>query len=726
MKSLIILIVLSLCFFSAFASGQASPIIQANVDFDSDSQLNQLLIRDLDITGRGSDYLEVFASAKQIEGLRSDGFTVKVIHDDVVAFYQSRLADKPMGAYKTLQEINNYIDTLIAQNPSIISDKISIGTSIEGRDIWAFKISDNPNLTESEPEILYTSCIHAREVITPEVLFHFIEYLVSNYGSDTGVTKIVDNNQLWFVLVVNPDGYYHNEVTNPDGIGMWRKNRRVNTDGSVGVDLNRNYDYFWSYDAYGSSNTPYSSTYRGTSPFSEPETQAMRDFSVAHDFAGAVYFHSKGNLFMYSWEYANAYTEDNALYEAFADTVNSLNGYTTGTTATTLYTVNGGAVDWHYGESVCKHKTITFINEVGTQSDGFWPPPERIPVLVAENLPTCLLIARNAEAFLKARGPETTVVSVPDTVDSEIYTVSWNPVDDPINPVTAYELIERSGHHVGADPVMDPLASFDDYKNQFFTINAANYSSPPYSFYSGAVNERYNFFQTLLPYVVLPGDTLTFNTYFDIESNFDYAYVEISTDGVVFVPIAGNITTDENPNGKNRGNGITGMSYLEEWTTASFDLSSYVGQTVYFKFSYYTDQAEVGQGIFIDDIYPVRLYDSTTLYYPLTETSMVFTDKPLGDYHYFVRAQDAEGEWGDFSAADSTVVMVIYICGDANDDADVNVGDAVFLINYAFKGGPAPDPLEAGDANCDDNTNLGDAVYIINYAFKGGPAPCCP
>ena len=74
-------------------------------------------------------------------------------------------------------------------------------------------------------------------------------------------------------------------------------------------------------------------------------------------------------------------------------------------------------------------------------------------------------------------------------------------------------------------------------------------------------------------------------------------------------------------------------------------------------------------------------------------------------------------------------ISVFHICGDANGDAGVNVGDAVFLINYVFKGGPAPNPLCAGDANGDDEVNVGDAVYLINYVFKGGPGPvepCCP
>ena len=70
--------------------------------------------------------------------------------------------------------------------------------------------------------------------------------------------------------------------------------------------------------------------------------------------------------------------------------------------------------------------------------------------------------------------------------------------------------------------------------------------------------------------------------------------------------------------------------------------------------------------------------------------------------------------------------VLIYLCGNANGDNSLNVGDAVFLISYVFKSGPAPDPLVAGDANCDGEVNVGDAVYLINYIFREGPGPCCP
>ncbi len=66
-----------------------------------------------------------------------------------------------------------------------------------------------------------------------------------------------------------------------------------------------------------------------------------------------------------------------------------------------------------------------------------------------------------------------------------------------------------------------------------------------------------------------------------------------------------------------------------------------------------------------------------------------------------------------------------YVCGEANGDGSIDIADAVYLINYIFKSGPAPNPLDAGDANCDASIDVGDAVHLINYIFKSGPEPCC-
>jgi sugar lactone lactonase YvrE len=98
------------------------------------------------------------------------------------------------------------------------------------------------------------------------------------------------------------------------------------------------------------------------------------------------------------------------------------------------------------------------------------------------------------------------------------------------------------------------------------------------------------------------------------------------------------------------------------------------------------------------------------------------------DYFWRARAYDAF-EYGGWSKVATFYVLAPYFCGDANGDDEVNVGDAVFLINYIFKAGPPPDPVCVGDANGDGDVNVGDAVYLIAYVFKGGPPPvenCCP
>jgi len=66
-----------------------------------------------------------------------------------------------------------------------------------------------------------------------------------------------------------------------------------------------------------------------------------------------------------------------------------------------------------------------------------------------------------------------------------------------------------------------------------------------------------------------------------------------------------------------------------------------------------------------------------------------------------------------------------YICGDPNGDGQANVGDAVYIISYVFRGGPSPNPLAAGDANGDGICNIGDVVYLVNYIFRGGVPPVC-
>jgi len=77
-----------------------------------------------------------------------------------------------------------------------------------------------------------------------------------------------------------------------------------------------------------------------------------------------------------------------------------------------------------------------------------------------------------------------------------------------------------------------------------------------------------------------------------------------------------------------------------------------------------------------------------------------------------------------FHADTQTVIVCTYICGDANRDQQIDLGDVLHLVNYLYKGGSEPLPTEAGDCNRDEKVDLGDILYLINYLYKGGPAPC--
>jgi hypothetical protein len=169
---------------------------------------------------------------------------------------------------------------------------------------------------------------------------------------------------------------------------MWRKNRRDNGNGKFGVDLNRNYGFSWGLDNIGSSGNPNSDTYRGDAQFSEPETQNMRDFCLAHDFKIALNYHTYGDLLIYPWGYDySIFTPDSAGFVEFAMEMTNDNQYVYGTGDQTVgYIVNGDSDDWMYGEQITKSKIFSMTPEAGPHDFGFWPPANDIEDLCRENI----------------------------------------------------------------------------------------------------------------------------------------------------------------------------------------------------------------------------------------------------------------------------------------------------------------------------------------------------
>ena len=193
--------------------------------------------------------------------------------------------------------------------------------------------------------MLYSSNQHAREWITSESNRRLVHLFVDNYTNPTDatpaastsgdvkgeaddltkgdLTKIVNANELWFVVVANPDGY---DFTFTEGNRLWRKNLRDNNkDGEItqldGVDPNRNYPTKWGYDNEGSSDDPASETFRGTAPKSEPETQAMDGLMKRVGFEFQINYHSAAELLLYpiGWQ-QTTYTADDPIYRALSGT----------------------------------------------------------------------------------------------------------------------------------------------------------------------------------------------------------------------------------------------------------------------------------------------------------------------------------------------------------------------------------------------------------------------
>lgn len=685
----------------------------------------------------GNGFFTVMVSADELDDLRKEGYSLDVVESDWYSSYAAK-SSMTMGGFLTWNEAvglpNSKIDSFHTAYPLITTAKFSIGDSYEGNPMWAIKVSDNPDIDENEPEILFTAIHHAREPISMEIVLHTIRTLLFNYGTDSRITQLVNEREIYFVPFVNPDGYMYNELIAPTGGGMWRKNRRINSPGVYGVDPNRNYGDHWGFDNNGSSGNPSNDTYRGTAAFSEPEIVNIRDFVDARNFVIAVNYHSYSNLFLWTPGWADFYTADEALFQAIGDTVTSFNNYAP-QPGWALYNTNGDSDDWYYFQ----RGIYAFTPEVGSSSDGFWPNPSRIPALISENVPGNLILIDLAYQPERAYPPSLATWLAPGTVNAPNYTLEWTDAGG-LNAAVSYELTELIGPAV----ITDLTDNEDNFDPDGFSLSPARAYSGTESFWGGSTHNRRARLPAANYYTPTANDTLRARVFYNVELNFDYAYAEVSSDfGQSWATLPGNITTNTNPNGTNRGNGITGNSggvFVE----AKFSLNAYAGQPVLIRFSYETDGGVLGEGFYVDNIHPVRTYSSEVVLAPsLPDTSFDVTGKLPGEYHYVLRSTDAHAQQGQRTPPH--VVTVDYATcdcpchADPACDAAINIQDVVLTVGVAFRGDNAivdgtctHDPAGRTDVDCSGSTSVIDVVRVVGVAFRGeNPAanfcdPCAP
>lgn len=262
--------------------------------------------------------------------------------------------------YQNLSSINTKLDEFLTSYPSLVSD-FSIGTSYEGRDIRAIKISGTGGTKSTKPAVFLYSMLHSREWVTPMATMYASEQLLSQYGSDSEITEMLDDVEFYIVPVVNPDGYEYSwvEVNGPFGSvsypnRQWRKNRRDNGDGTFGVDLNRNWGVGWG--GNGSSGNTSSDIYRGEYAFSEPETAALRDFYYNNpNIVSNIDLHSYSQLILGPYGYS--FTEEPAdaailsqLGAKMSQSIYDVHGEIyVSQPAHDLYQASGISSDWAYG-----------------------------------------------------------------------------------------------------------------------------------------------------------------------------------------------------------------------------------------------------------------------------------------------------------------------------------------------------------------------------------------
>ncbi len=347
-------------------------------------------------SGKIGGWMEFIAGTPDLQQLAARGIGYTILVDDLQREDIKHLHRGPMnalgfgygsmGGYYTYSEVLQQLDSMLQLYPNLITARAPVAQTVEHRYLWMVKISNNANTEDpSKPEVLFTALHHAREPEGMMTVIYYMWWLLQNYGTDPDATYLLNNRQIWFLPVFNPDGYVYNQTTNPSGGGYWRKNRKDNGDGTYGVDLNRNYGNYdmWNSSYGGSDENTSSDVYRGAGPFSEWETSGIMYFLMSHNIKTCLNYHTFGNDYVYPWGYLPWESPDSVAFREFCFDMTGYNRYVSGVDMQTVgYVTRGNSDDYMYGDS-SKPVTFAMTPEVGPS---FWPSSSLILPLAQVNL----------------------------------------------------------------------------------------------------------------------------------------------------------------------------------------------------------------------------------------------------------------------------------------------------------------------------------------------------
>lgn len=713
-----ILFIFILCTVLGFSQNLQEKHQRAKISYDQSEDLIKLesfgIPIDHGVHKKGVFIISDF-SISEIQTARNAGYTVDILIEDSKEYFLQRnsmnsVAERnlfctdqtssdyetpenfnlgSMGGYLTYQEMLDQLDLMKSLYPDLITTKENISDFITegqpdnsttppigGNGIKWVKISDNPsNSSENEPQILYTAIHHAREPNSLSQLIFYMWYLLENYDVDNEIKSIVDNTELFFVPVINPDGYLYNEKTDPNGGGFWRKNRKNGN----GVDNNRNYDYYINGDpadgiwgGEGASNDPNNQTYHGTAPFSEVENQAIKWFCEQHDFVMALNNHSYGELLLYPYGYANDVpTPENELFEIVSEVLVSQNGYDN-ILSSGLYPAAGDSDDFMYGTTGTHDKIYAMTPEIGPE---FWPPSSQIEGIAKSmmylNITSAKMVNNYADLIDTSPLFVGNEVIIDQTFDikrlglsgSGNFTININPISTNISAVgdaisfsnldvleetngtiqytlinetqagdpIVFEIIINNGSYDtkillnkifgSLIPVFEDIgdSTTDNFDNNGWGITNTTYVSPsssitesPNGNYQNNENKTIRLSENINLTNAI-GANVTFYAKWDIENNWDYVQLEVSIDnGNSWIPQCGLFTNEGSSNeGQPTGQPLYDGTQ-NNWVLEQIDLSDYLGEEITIRFKFESDGEVRADGFYFDDL-TINVLDDGTL-----------------------------------------------------------------------------------------------------------------
>ncbi len=461
---------------------------------------------------------------------------------------------------------------------------------------------------------------------------------------------------MYFVPCINPDGYVYNEITNPNGGGMWRKNRRNNGNGTYGVDLNRNYSYGWG--TTGTSTNTSNETYCGTAPFSEPETQAMRwlvqnnkfDFAFnAHTYAEDVLFPigTTNEEFADHHDYFQAYTNHMVEYNNYSAIKSS-----------GLYPASGDSDDYEYKLDIgvgLKDTIFAHTPEVGT---AFWQPQSEIVSTCQKMYFPNLVLAHLAKKYFAVKDSDPSSITTIDGVfnhtiqrfgrENGSVTVSIQPILNIVsvgNPISynlalmqsssgsvtyslnpniqfgnliKYVLLTDYGLWIRRDTIVKTFGSYNLLTSEDassvanwsgnWSTTTSTYVSPTKSYFDGSLNNYSNnanktyTYNSTIDLTNAGSAKVSFYAKWELEADYDFVQFQVSSDGGnTWVGQCGKYTVLGVSGGVQPLDQPLYEGTKENWVLEEINLSDYLGQTIKVRFQLKSDGGTTADGFYFDD-----------------------------------------------------------------------------------------------------------------------------